>query len=194
MMTSDRTRELIDSITAEYRRYKKLGEGAFAQLTDEELSRAAPDDNSVATIVWHIAGNLKSRFTDFQTTDGEKPWRNRDEEFFERTVSRAALLEKWEEGWQSAFIALDALTDDNLNDVITIRQQPLAIHQALHRSMAHTSYHVGQSATCSQLHGGRAVLLGDAAAPFPPIGQGVNAAMESLSGFGGVRGTGPPFG
>ena len=103
-----------------------------------------PDDNSVATIVWHIAGNLKSRFTDFQTTDGEKPWRNRDEEFAERTVSREALLEKWEDGWRSLFTALDALADDNLNDVITIRQQPLAIHQALHRSMAHTSYHVGQ--------------------------------------------------
>ena len=142
--TDDRARELLDSITAEYRRYKKLGEGALAQLTDEELSRAAPDDNSVATIVWHIAGNLKSRFTDFQTTDGEKPWRNRDEEFAERTVSREELLEKWEDGWRSVFAALDALADDNLNDVITLRQQPLAIHQALHRSMAHTSYHVGQ--------------------------------------------------
>jgi hypothetical protein len=142
--TDDKTRELLDSIAAEYRRYKKLGEGAFAQLTDEELSRASPDDNSVATIVWHIAGNLKSRFTDFQTTDGEKPWRNRDEEFAERTVSREALLEKWEDGWQSVFDVLESLSDDNLNDVVTIRQQPLAIHQALHRSMAHTSYHVGQ--------------------------------------------------
>jgi uncharacterized damage-inducible protein DinB len=137
-------RDLIDSITAEYRRYKQLGEGAFAQLTDEELSRAAADDNSVAAIVWHIAGNLKSRFTDFQTTDGEKPWRNRDEEFAERTVTRQALVEKWEDGWRSLFAALDALADDKLNDVVTIRQQPLTIHQALHRSLAHTSYHVGQ--------------------------------------------------
>ena len=141
---TDRTRDLIESITAEYRRYKKLGEGAFAQLTDEELSKAAPDDNSVATIVWHIAGNLKSRFTDFQTTDGEKSWRNRDEEFAGRTVSREVLLEKWEDGWRSLFTALDALADDNLNDVVTIREQPLAIHQALHRSLAHTSYHIGQ--------------------------------------------------
>ena len=137
-------RDLIDSLTAEYRRYKQLGEGAFAQLMDEELSRAAADDNSVAAIVWHISGNLKSRFTDFQTTDGEKPWRNRDEEFAERTVTRQALVEKWEDGWQSLFAALDALADDNLNDVVTIRQQPLTIHQALHRSLAHTSYHVGQ--------------------------------------------------
>jgi len=142
--TDERARELIDSITAEYRRYKKLGDGAFAQLSDEELSRAAPDDNSVAMIVWHIAGNLKSRFTDFQTTDGEKSWRNRDEEFAGRTVSREVLLEKWEDGWRSLFTALDALADDNLNDVVTIREQPLAIHQALHRSLAHTSYHIGQ--------------------------------------------------
>jgi hypothetical protein len=138
-------RDFIESITAEYRRYKQLGEGAFAQLTDSQLSRAASaDDNSVAMIVWHVAGNLKSRFVDFQTSDGEKPWRNRDEEFAERNVSRQELLDKWEDGWQALFTALDALTDDNLHDVITIRQQPLAIHQALHRSMAHTSYHVGQ--------------------------------------------------
>jgi len=138
------TRTLIESMTAEYRRYKQLGEGAFAQLADDELSRAAPEDNSIAIIVWHISGNLKSRFTDFTTSDGEKPWRNRDEEFTERTVSRAALLEKWEEGWRAVFTALEALADDNLNDVVTIRQQPLAVHQALHRSLAHTSYHVGQ--------------------------------------------------
>jgi hypothetical protein len=137
-------RELIDSITAEYRRYKQLGEGAIAQLTDTELSRAAQDDNSVATIVWQIAGNLKSRFVDFQTSDGEKPWRNRDEEFEQRTVTRQELLDKWEEGWRALFAAVDALNDDSLNAVITIRQQPLNVHQALHRSLAHTSYHVGQ--------------------------------------------------
>ena len=138
-------RDLIESITAEYRRYKQLGEGAFAQLTDPELSQAvSQNDNSVAMIVWHVAGNLKSRFTDFGTSDGEKPWRNRDEEFAERSVSRQQLLDKWEDGWRALFTALDALTDENLYDVITIRQQPLAIHQALHRSVAHTSYHVGQ--------------------------------------------------
>jgi len=138
-------RDLIESITAEYRRYKQLGEGAFAQLTDPELSQAvSQNDNSVAMIVWHVAGNLKSRFTDFRTSDGEKPWRNRDEEFAERSVSRQQLLDKWEDGWRALFTALDALTDENLYDVITIRQQPLAIHQALHRSVAHTSYHVGQ--------------------------------------------------
>jgi uncharacterized damage-inducible protein DinB len=139
------SRDVLDSISAEYRRYKKLGEGALAQATDEELSRiSSPDDNSLAMIVWHIAGNLKSRFTDFETTDGEKPWRNRDEEFDQRTVTRSALMAKWEDGWQAVFAALDGLTDEALHKVVTIRQQPLTIHQALHRSMTHTSYHVGQ--------------------------------------------------
>jgi hypothetical protein len=138
-------RDLIESVTAEYRRYKQLGEGAFAQLTDGELCQAASaDDNSVAALVRHVAGNLKSRFTDFQTADGEKPWRNRDEEFAERVVTRQQLLEKWENGWQVLFNTLDGLSDDDLHKVVTIRQQPLAIHQALHRSLAHTSYHVGQ--------------------------------------------------
>lgn len=137
-------RDLIESMTVEYRRYKQLGEGAFAQLTDAELSQASSDDNSVAMIVWHIAGNLKSRFTDFETDDGEKPWRNRDAEFEARTVTREALLEQWEEGWRVLFAALDRLTDDKLDHVVTIRDQQLAVHQALHRSLAHTSYHVGQ--------------------------------------------------
>ena len=139
------SREVIESISAEYRRYKKLGEGALAQATDEELSRCSgSEDNSLAMIVWHIAGNLKSRFTDFETADGEKSWRNRDEEFDPRTVSRGDLMEKWEDGWQVVFAALDNLTDESLQRIVTIRQQPLTIHQALHRSMTHTSYHVGQ--------------------------------------------------
>jgi len=138
-------RDFIDSVSAEYRRYKKLGEGALAQATDAELSHCpGPEDNSLAMIVWHIAGNLKSRFTDFETADGEKPWRNRDEEFEPRTVSRAEVMAKWDDGWQVVFAVLDRLTDDTLHKVVTIRQQPLTIHQALHRSMAHTSYHVGQ--------------------------------------------------
>jgi len=138
-------RDLIDSITAEFRRYKQLGEGAIAQVTDAELCQAtSADDNSVAMIVWHVAGNLKSRFVDFRTSDGEKPWRNRDEEFADRTVGREELLEKWQDGWRALFAVLEALTDEQLNEVITIRQQPLAIHQALHRAVAHISYHVGQ--------------------------------------------------
>ena len=138
-------REIVDSIAAEYRRYKELGERALAQMTDEELSRpSAPDDNSVAVIVWHLSGNLKSRFTDFLTSDGEKPWRKRDEEFAQRIVSRQQIFEKWNEGWQVLTSTLDGLIDDDLGKIVTIRQQPLKVHQALHRLMAHAAYHVGQ--------------------------------------------------
>ena len=138
-------RDIIESIAAEYRRYKQLGERAIAQMSDEELSRpSAPGDNSVAVIVWHLSGNLKSRFTDFLTSDGEKPWRQRDEEFVQRVVSRDQMLAKWEDGWRVLGATLDALTDDDLQRIVTIRQQPLKAHQTLHRLMAHAAYHVGQ--------------------------------------------------
>ena len=136
---------LISSIATEYRRYKALGEGAIAQVDDAHLARADGEgSNSIAVIVWHVAGNLSSRFTDFLTADGEKPWRHRDEEFEGRTVTRQQLLDKWEEGWRALFAAIDGLTDQDLQATVTIRGQELAVHDALHRSLAHTSYHVGQ--------------------------------------------------
>jgi hypothetical protein len=137
-------REVLASAESEYRRYKKLAEGAFAQATDGELVQAPPDGNSIAVIAWHVSGNLKSRFTDFLTTDGEKPWRNRESEFDERTVTRAELLAKWEEGWGVLFAALSALDDSMLGRQVTIRGEPHTVLQALHRSLAHASYHVGQ--------------------------------------------------
>ena len=90
---------IIDSIRAEYLRYKALAEAAIGQVRDDELSAPPGVDNSIAVICWHISGNLKSRFTDFLTSDGEKPWRNREEEFVARTVPRAELLAKWKVGW-----------------------------------------------------------------------------------------------
>ena len=135
---------VISSIAAEYRRYKSLGEAAIAQLSDADLVRASDESNSIAVIVWHIAGNLKSRFTDFQTTDGEKPWRNRDEEFAARVVTREELLAKWKSGWEALLNALAPLTDADLDRKVTIRGQPLTVSDALLRSLAHTSYHVGQ--------------------------------------------------
>jgi len=138
-------RELIESIRGEYDRYKALGEGAVAQVDDRELSQPGPGGgNSLAVICWHISGNFQSRFTDFLTSDGEKPWRNREEEFDDRAVSRAEFLEKWEGGWRVLFAALDALGDDQLRDTVTIRGQALKVHEALHRSLAHVAYHVGQ--------------------------------------------------
>src|SRR6516165_2453468 len=101
LYTLDAMRDVVSSIEGEWRRYKALGEGAFRQLRDEEIGRSGPGDgNSVAVIVWHIAGNLKSRFQDFLSSDGEKPWRKRDTEFETRTsVTRAELMEKWNDGW-----------------------------------------------------------------------------------------------
>jgi hypothetical protein len=137
-------RRVIESIAAEFRRYKTLGEAAIAQVDEADLSRASGEDNSIAVVVWHIAGNLRSRFTDFRTSDGEKPWRNRDEEFVARTVTRHELLEKWESGWAALFSALAPLTDADFSKTVTIRNQPLAISDALLRALAHISYHVGQ--------------------------------------------------
>lgn len=136
---------IIDSIRAEYLRYKSLGEKAIAQLDAAALSAApAGGGNSIATICWHMSGNFRSRFTDFLTSDGEKPWRKRDEEFEPRAVSREELLEKWEQGWRVLLDALDQLTDDHLERTITIRNQPHSVTEALLRSLAHASYHVGQ--------------------------------------------------
>jgi hypothetical protein len=138
-------RDIIGSIEAEYRRYKALGDGAFRQVRDEELVAPGPNGNSsITVIVWHVAGNLASRFTDFLTSDGEKPWRQRDEEFIAREVSRAELLEKWEQGWGILFDALAPLTDAHLAERVTIRGEGLAVYQALHRSLAHAACHVGQ--------------------------------------------------
>jgi hypothetical protein len=138
-------RSTIAALEAEYRRYKALGEGAMAQMDDGDLSAPGPNDgNSVAVIVWHIAGNFMSRFTDFLTTDGEKPWRQRDDEFQQRQVTRRELLEKWNGGWDVLFAALAALTDAELARDVTIRGQSLRVDAALYRSLAHASYHVGQ--------------------------------------------------
>jgi uncharacterized damage-inducible protein DinB len=136
---------IIDSIRAEYLRYKALAEAAMDQLADDELSAAgANGGNSIAVICWHVSGNLKSRFTQFLTSDGEKPWRNREEEFEARTVTRSELLSKWDQGWQVLLGTLATLTDEQLQATVTIRGQPLRVHEALHRSLAHLSYHVGQ--------------------------------------------------
>src|SRR5438552_7087560 len=119
---------VIQSIAGEYRRYKALAEGALAQLSDGEICTPAPGaGNSIATICWHISGNLKSRFTDFLTTDGEKPWRKREEEFQARTVGRAELLAKWNEGWSVLLGALANLADSQLKLPVKIREQDLKV-------------------------------------------------------------------
>jgi hypothetical protein len=136
---------VIHSITSEFRRYKALGDSALAQLHDSELAVPGPNGgNSAAVLVWHLGGNLVSRFTDFLTSDGEKPWRQRDEEFVPRTVTRDEVLAKWNGGWNALFSALDGLTDDHLGHTVTIRGQSFQVHDALPRALAHVAYHVGQ--------------------------------------------------
>src|SRR5881397_4232681 len=137
-------RDLIASIEAEYRRYKTLGEGAIDQLADSQLAQVAGSGNSIVTIAWHVAGNLKSRFTDFLTSDGEKPWRDRDSEFLARAVSRKELQAKWEDGWQVLFAALTAVSDADLGRTVTIRGEPHTVAQALHRSLRSEERRVGK--------------------------------------------------
>jgi len=138
------SRRFLSLIEDEYQRYKALGEAAMRQLSDEELVRDTAGANSIAMIVWHMAGNLESRFTDFLTTDGEKPWRNRDSEFEPRTPPRAEIQEKWERGWRILFASLQELTDDDLGRTVTIRGVSMDVDDALLRSVAHAAHHVGQ--------------------------------------------------
>jgi hypothetical protein len=138
-------RDLIASIESEYRRYKGMGEATFDQLSDEQLATTVgTEGNSIAVVVWHVSGNLKSRFTDFLTTDGEKPWRDRESEFDTRPVDQKTVRDKWEDGFGVLFAALGALTDDDLRKTVAIRKEAMPVHAALHRSLAHTASHVGQ--------------------------------------------------
>jgi hypothetical protein len=138
-------RHIVAAIEGEYRRYKALGEGTFSQLEARDLVvRSTPESLSIAMIAWHVSGNLESRFTDFLTTDGEKPWRDRESEFAERRVDRKEMLAKWERGWSVLFDSLASLSDRDLTRIVTIRGISATVGEALARSLAHTSYHVGQ--------------------------------------------------
>jgi hypothetical protein len=138
------TSYIIDAI-ALFRHYKKLGDGALTQCPDDKLT-AVPDaeSNSVAILVKHLAGNMRSRWTDFLTSDGEKPDRHRDSEFEDAPVDRAALSALWERGWATLFAALKPLGDPDLARVVTIRGENHSVMQAINRQVAHYSYHVGQ--------------------------------------------------
>ena len=136
---------LIEDYRGEFKRYRVLGERAIAQVPDSALDTLpVADGNSIGMIVRHIGGNLVSRFTDFRATDGEKPDRNREEEFETRSYSRAEVEQWWRRGWDVLEGTLATLDDSALDATVTIRQQPLTIHAALCRSLAHIANHVGQ--------------------------------------------------
>lgn len=139
------TSSYLEDALSVFRGTKKLAEGAIEQVTDEQLFAVLDEEmNSIALIVKHMAGNMKSRWTDFLTSDGEKPNRNRDAEFLDPPPTREAVMKLWEEGWHSMFAALEPLTDADLSRTITIRGEPHSVVQAINRQLTHYAYHTGQ--------------------------------------------------
>src|SRR5687768_15741362 len=135
----------LNSIKKQFLYYKKLGEGAITQLSDQQLSwQYNEGSNSIAIVIQHMAGNMLSRFTDFLHSDGEKPWRNRDQEFLPVTVSAEDLLRKWNEGWSCLNETLHSLTDSDLETIVYIRNEGHTVTEAINRQLAHYAYHVGQ--------------------------------------------------
>ena len=137
--------ELLASCIKRFKEYKRLGDKAMAQLSDDEMLKQPNEaSNSIAIIIQHMHGNMVSRWTNFLTEDGEKPWRSRDAEFEKQQLSKEKLLAMWEEGWKVVLDTLQSLTADDLLKTITIRTQPLIVVDAINRQLGHYSYHVGQ--------------------------------------------------
>lgn len=138
-------KEYINNIKKQFEYYKALGEKTFEQLDEEELFWQYNEaSNSIAIIVNHLWGNMKSRWTDFLTTDGEKEWRHRDQEFEAVIKTKDELIRKWNEGWKCLFDALNSINEKNFETKIYIRNQEHSIIEAINRQFAHYSYHIGQ--------------------------------------------------
>ena len=138
------TSYLFDALSV-LRQYKAMAERAMEQVTDEQLiATLDPESNSIATIVKHITGNMRSRWRDFLTSDGEKPDRDRDSEFDRPPATRVELMRIWEEGWQCMFSAIEPLTEADLARTVTIRGEPHSVMQAINRAIAHLASHIGQ--------------------------------------------------
>jgi uncharacterized damage-inducible protein DinB len=139
------TTSYVEDSIAIFRYYKKLAERAMEQASDDQLYAVLDQEmNSIAVIVKHMAGNMRSRWTDFLTSDGEKPDRDRDAEFCDPPATREALLQLWEDGWQRVLGTLESLSDADLGRSITIRGEAHSVMQAINRQVAHYSYHCGQ--------------------------------------------------
>lgn len=139
------TTSYLEDSLALFRYYKTLAERAIDQVSDEQLFATLDGEmNSIAVIIKHMAGNMRSRWTDFLTTDGEKPDRGRDSEFVDPPATRDALLRMWEDGWSRLFGALEPLSDADLTRTVTIRGEPHSVMQAINRQMAHYPHHIGQ--------------------------------------------------
>jgi hypothetical protein len=163
----------LEDALRQFRKHRALAETAIARVDDGRFFAAlGPDENSVATLVKHLAGNLRSRWTDFLTTDGEKPDRRRDTEFErEPGDTRASLLERWADGWRRLFAAVEPLTEGDLAKTVTIRGEPHTVLEAVARQMTHYAYHCGQIVLLARHHAGKAwVSLS--------IPRGMSAAYE----------------
>jgi hypothetical protein len=138
----------LDETIASFRSYKNLAEKAIEQVSDEEYFRAIDEEaNSIAVIVKHLGGNLRSRWSDFLTSDGEKPFRNRDAEFVNfETDTRENLNEIWETGWKTLFDTLESLSAEDLGKTVSIRGEEFTVLKAMNRALAHAAYHIGQIA------------------------------------------------
>jgi predicted secreted protein len=133
------------SINKQFEYYKQLGTKTINQLNKEELHlQHSTTSNSIAVLVKHLSGNMLSRWTNFTTEDGEKPWRNRDDEFIDSYTSKVQLTEAWETGWDCVFSALSSLTETDLERIIYIRNQGHTITEAINRQLMHYAYHIGQ--------------------------------------------------
>jgi hypothetical protein len=147
--------EFLSATIDAFQANKRLAERAVEQVPDDKLRVALdPNTNSIAVIMKHVAGNLASRWTDFLTTDGEKPSRNRDNEFVDRFGSRAEILEAWERGWACLLTTLNGLKPDELQKTVTIRGEPHSVPLAMARSLGHTCYHIGQIVQVARVHAG----------------------------------------
>lgn len=135
----------LSSTIRQFDYYRSLGEKTIDRLSDEQLNwQYNPESNSVAMIVRHLSGNMLSRWTDFLTSDGEKPWRQREAEFDYGSFSRDSLLEAWNKGWERLFLTLRSLKEEDLSKEIFIRNEAHSVTEAINRQLAHYPYHIGQ--------------------------------------------------
>lgn len=175
-------RVAIDAFEQTFRGQKSLAERAMAQVSDADMHRAAaPGMNPIAVIVRHMAGNMTSRWTDFLSSDGEKPWRRRDEEFVDDGLGRDALMRRWEEGWACVIGTLAALTDADLSRTVTIRGQPHTVARAIARQIDHYGYHTGQIVSFAR------ILAGERWAHLSVPPGGTEAFNKSIGYQPGLR-------
>ncbi len=138
-------KEYLNTVIKRLKYYKDLGEKTFEQLDEKDFHvLLSAESNSIAIIVQHLAGNMLSRFTNFLTEDGEKEWRQRDDEFEIHDFSKQQIIDHWQNGWSCCLLALESLHDEDLSKTITIRQEPLTVIDAINRQLAHYPYHIGQ--------------------------------------------------